>query len=62
MRQCVRFQPGARLQQSCRDAVVLKAKRVFKRTLTVCIYRVNVSPVCEQKLNRREMMASNGSE
>ena len=62
MRQCVRLQPCARLQQSRSDAVVLKAKRVLKRTLTVRICHVNVSPVCEQKLNCREVMARDGNE
>jgi|SRR6185369_8715191 hypothetical protein len=62
MRQCVRLQPCARPQQSRCDAVVLKAKRVLKRTLTVRICQVNVSPVCEQKLNCGEVMARDGNE
>ena len=62
MRQCVRLQPRARLQQNRCDAVVLQAKRVLKRTLTVRICHVNVRSVCEQKLNCGEVMARDGNE
>ena len=62
MRQCVRLQPCARLQQSRGDAVVLKAERVLKRTLTVRICHVNVGLVFEQKFNCGEVMARDGNE
>jgi hypothetical protein len=62
MRHRAWLQARSILQQSTCNAVVLVAKRVLQRAITVSVRHVNVGSVRKQKLNSRKMMTSDSSE